>query len=61
MLWRKIDVIKDHAYHIEVDESIKAPKKQQRNSRPIASNASNRPKKTFSRPNNWNRNTNKRK
>jgi ATP-dependent RNA helicase RhlE len=31
MLWRKINVIKDHPYHIEVDESIKAPKKQQRN------------------------------
>lgn len=61
MLWRKIDVIKDHAYHIEVDESIKAPKKQQRNSRPRASTASDRPKRTFSRPNNWNRNTNKRK
>lgn len=61
MLWRKIDVIKDHPYHIEVDESIKAPKKQQRNGRPRASNASDRPKRTFSRPSNWNRNNNKRK
>jgi len=30
MLWRKIDVITDHPFAIEVDESIKAPKKQQR-------------------------------
>ena len=30
LLWRKIDVISDHPYHIIVDESIKAPKKQQR-------------------------------
>lgn len=31
LIWRKIDVISDHKYHIEIDESIKAPKKQQRN------------------------------
>lgn len=30
MLWRKIPVVKDHPFAIEVDESIKAPKKQQR-------------------------------
>jgi ATP-dependent RNA helicase RhlE len=29
MLWKKISVIIDHPFHIEVDESIKAPKKQQ--------------------------------
>ena len=29
MLWRKIPVITDHPFAIEVDESIKAPKKQQ--------------------------------
>ena len=29
MLWRKIEANKEHPYHIEVDESIKAPKKQQ--------------------------------
>ncbi len=29
MLWKKIPVIIDHPFHIEVDESIKAPKKQQ--------------------------------
>ncbi|MDD3144765.1 MAG: DEAD/DEAH box helicase [Candidatus Gracilibacteria bacterium] len=61
MLGRKIDVIKDHPYHIEVDESIKAPKKQQRNNGPRPSSGSSRPKRTFSRPNNGNRNTNKRK
>lgn len=31
MLGRKIDIIRDHPFDIEVDESIKAPKKQQRN------------------------------
>ena len=31
MLWRKIEVNTEHPYHITVDESIKAPKKQQRN------------------------------
>ena len=30
MLWRKIPVVTDHPFAIEVDESIKAPKKQQR-------------------------------
>lgn len=30
MLWRRIPVITDHPFAIEVDESIKAPKKQQR-------------------------------
>jgi ATP-dependent RNA helicase RhlE len=30
MLWRKIPVVKDHPFHIEVDESIKAPKQKQR-------------------------------
>jgi len=30
MLWRKIPVVTDHPFHIEVDESIKAPKQQQR-------------------------------
>ena len=29
MLWRKIPVVSDHPFAIEVDESIKAPKKQQ--------------------------------
>ena len=29
MLWRKIPVVTDHPFAIEVDESIKAPKKQQ--------------------------------
>lgn len=30
MLWRKIEVNAEHPYHITVDESIKAPKRQQR-------------------------------
>ena len=30
MLWKKIPVVTDHPFAIEVDESIKAPKKQQR-------------------------------
>ena len=30
MLWRKIQVVKDHPFAITVDENIKAPKRQQR-------------------------------
>ena len=37
MLWRKIPVVTDHPFAIEVDESIKAPKKQQRNNRQFSS------------------------
>lgn len=33
LIWRKIEVIEDHPFHITIDESIKAPKKQQRNRR----------------------------
>ena len=36
MLWRKIPVVTDHPFAIEVDESIKAPKKQQRNNKQFA-------------------------
>lgn len=30
LIWRKIEVITEHPFHITVDESIKAPKRQQR-------------------------------
>lgn len=33
LIWRKIDVIEDHPYAITVDESIKAPKKQNKQRR----------------------------
>ncbi len=56
MLWRKIQVITDHPFAITVDESIKAPKKQQRGRRQF----SNRRPSNANRKRNIRRKRNKR-
>ena len=53
MLWRKIEVIKGHPYDIEVDESIKAPKKQQRNRGARPSNRSSSSKHNEKKRSSW--------